>query len=198
MGDCCRCQASAAFCTGRSDVRKATKAPGDQQKEVIRLPCVPSERGHSAVIDACRHLRSSLSATSQGASQPARRPGHPPYVDVRRTFSARGPFGPWPTSKSTESPSRRSLIPSPCTALWWKKYSFPPASLIKPKPLSVRSVLIVPVIAPPAPATSFRRLRSSLTTGATSSAHPPPVFKFRKHSTVACRWDTWIARFPRA
>ena len=38
-------------------------------------------------------------------------------VDVRRTFSARGPFGPSPTSNSTESPSRRSLIPSPCTAL---------------------------------------------------------------------------------
>jgi hypothetical protein len=32
-------------------------------------------------------------------------------VEVRRTFSARGPFGPWPTSNSTLSPSRRSAMP---------------------------------------------------------------------------------------
>ena len=35
------------------------------------------------------------------------------YVEVRRTLSARGPLGPLPISNSTESPSRRSLIPSP-------------------------------------------------------------------------------------
>ena len=35
------------------------------------------------------------------------------YVDVRLTFSARGPLGPSPTSNSTLSPSRRSSRPSP-------------------------------------------------------------------------------------
>lgn len=35
------------------------------------------------------------------------------YVDVRRTVSARGPFGPSPTVKSTESPSRSMSMPSP-------------------------------------------------------------------------------------
>jgi len=35
------------------------------------------------------------------------------YVEVRRTFSARGPLGPCATSNSTLSPSRRSAIPSP-------------------------------------------------------------------------------------
>jgi hypothetical protein len=35
------------------------------------------------------------------------------YVEVRRTFSARGPLGPSPTSNSTLSPSRKSAIPSP-------------------------------------------------------------------------------------
>jgi hypothetical protein len=44
-----------------------------------------------------------------------------PYVDVRRTLSARGPFGPSPTSNSTLSPSRRLSIVSPQTALPWKK-----------------------------------------------------------------------------
>ena len=66
------------------------------------------------------------------------------YVDVRRTFLARGPFGPSTTSNSTESPSRRSLIPSPKIADWWKKDSFPAESLINPKPLSTLSVRIVP------------------------------------------------------
>src|SRR6187401_2478307 len=71
------------------------------------------------------------------------------YVDVRRTFSARGPFGPWPTSNSTLSPSRRSSRPSPYTALWWKKYSFPASPLMNPNPLSTRNVRIFPVIIAP-------------------------------------------------
>ena len=53
-------------------------------------------------------LRCDLPAASSGAKIHAQRTS---YVDVRRTFSARGPFGPSPTSNSTESPSRnrRSL-----------------------------------------------------------------------------------------
>ena len=77
---------------------------------------------------------------------------------MRRTFSARGPFGPWPTSNSTLSPSRRSSSLSPKTALWWKKYSLPPSPLMNPNPLSVRNVRIFPVIITPRRSWIFARL----------------------------------------
>jgi hypothetical protein len=87
-----------------------------------------------------------------GGQRSRSRPAPPPgvrsatlQVDVRRTFSARGPFGPSPTSNSTLSPSRSLSSPSPYTALWWKKYSFPASSLMNPNPLSTRNVRIVPV-----------------------------------------------------
>ena len=42
--------------------------------------------------------------------------------DARATFSARGPFGPWPVWKVTASPSRSSSNETPVQADWWKKY----------------------------------------------------------------------------
>ena len=62
------------------------------------------------------------------------------------TFSARGPFGPWPTVNVTCSPSRIESNGVLVQADWWKKYSVPSGAAMKPKPLSVMR-LIVPVIA---------------------------------------------------
>jgi hypothetical protein len=63
-----------------------------------------------------------------------------------RTFSARGPLGPWPTVKDTRWPSRKSSNRTPTQPDWWKKYSVPSAAAMNPKPLSVFR-LIVPVVA---------------------------------------------------
>jgi hypothetical protein len=60
------------------------------------------------------------------------------------TFSARGPFGPWPVWKVTRWPSRSSSNEVPLTADWWKKYSLPSSAATKPNPLSLTNRLIVP------------------------------------------------------
>src|SRR5688572_19340402 len=62
---------------------------------------------------------------------------------IRRTFSARGPFGPRPSVNDTACPSRRSSNRTPSTFDVWKKMSDPDPVAMKPKPLSV-SRLIVP------------------------------------------------------
>src|SRR5687768_8078736 len=59
------------------------------------------------------------------------------------TFSAHGPFGPWPWVKETFWPSCSSSKLTPCRLLEWKNRSFAPPVLMNPKPLSV-NFLIVP------------------------------------------------------
>lgn len=54
-----------------------------------------------------------------------------------RTFSARGPFGPWPIVKVTAWPGDRSSNRVPLHAEWWKKYSVPSGVEMNPYPLSV-------------------------------------------------------------
>jgi hypothetical protein len=66
------------------------------------------------------------------------------YAVARATFSARGPFGPWPVWKVTASPSRSSSNETPLQADWWKKYSLPSGAATKPNPLSLTNRLIVP------------------------------------------------------
>ena len=61
------------------------------------------------------------------------------------TFSARGPFGPWPSVNVTLSPSRNESNGVLVHADWWKKYSTPSGAAMKPKPLSVMR-LIVPLV----------------------------------------------------
>src|SRR4249919_87794 len=72
---------------------------------------------------------------------------HGGVVQARVTCSARGPLGPWPFSNETDCPSRRSSKRTPSQADWWKKYSLPSWAATKPKPLSVTSRLIVPLVA---------------------------------------------------
>ena len=62
-----------------------------------------------------------------------------------RTFSARGPFGPWPIVNVTLSPSRIESNGVLVHADRWKKYSVPSAAAMKPKPLSVIR-LMVPLV----------------------------------------------------
>jgi hypothetical protein len=62
------------------------------------------------------------------------------------TFSARGPFGPWPRSNVTAWPSRMLSKGVLVHADWWKKYSLPSWAATNPNPLSLTIRLIVPVI----------------------------------------------------
>jgi hypothetical protein len=61
------------------------------------------------------------------------------------TFSARGPFGPWPRSNVTAWPSRMLSKGVLVHADWWKKYSLPSWAATNPKPLSLTIRLIVPL-----------------------------------------------------
>ena len=94
------------------------------------------------------------------AGAPAPQAPHPRTTAVRSltagcTFSARGPFGPWPTVKLTVCPSRMSSNRVLVQADWWKKYSVPSPAAMNPNPLSFTIRLIVPVIV--AIDLSFRR-----------------------------------------
>src|SRR5688572_1428217 len=63
----------------------------------------------------------------------------------RRTFSPRGPLGPWPRSNVTVCPSRNSSKCVWVQAELWKKYSVPSPARMKPKPLSETRRLMVPL-----------------------------------------------------
>jgi hypothetical protein len=62
---------------------------------------------------------------------------------MTRTFSARGPFGPRPSSYDTRCPSRRSSNLVPSTFDMWKNMSLPSPVSMNPNPFSV-SFLIFP------------------------------------------------------
>ena len=111
----------------------------------------------------CRCCRWSSSSSATGGSNAGKKKGRaearPPIMSgrpvgrpcpstlyARRTFSARGPFGPWPLSNVTAWPSRRLSNWTPLHADWWKKYSLPSLAATKPKPLSLTSRLIVPFV----------------------------------------------------
>src|SRR5688572_23443160 len=134
----------------------------------------PTSKGNSPAVATlftfcppgpdARTNRSSISR-SCGASVPSIAVTDPPPLRVDRTpvaraatgarlfgsaqagttFSARGPFGPWPTVNDTVSPSRMESNGLLVHADWWKKYSVPSGVAMKPKPLSVMR-LIVPVV----------------------------------------------------
>src|ERR1700677_426011 len=55
--------------------------------------------------------------------------GHCP---MGMTFSARGPFGPWPSVNDTRWPGWRSSNRAPSTADRWKKRSLPPPTSMNP------------------------------------------------------------------
>src|SRR6185437_8805756 len=76
---------------------------------------------------------------------PSYRRGRGSALYETRTFSARGPFGPWPLSKVTACPSRNWSKRVPWHAELWKKYSLPSSARMKPKPLSLTRRLIVPL-----------------------------------------------------
>jgi hypothetical protein len=59
-----------------------------------------------------------------------------------RTFSARGPLGPWPSSNETFCPSRKSSNRTPSTLDMWKKMSLPGEVSMNPKPRSVRRLIV--------------------------------------------------------
>jgi len=62
------------------------------------------------------------------------------------TLIALRPFGPFSTSKLTESPSARDLNPLPWMEEWWTKTSLPSSLVIKPKPLESLNHFTVPVV----------------------------------------------------
>ena len=79
------------------------------------------------------------------AAQPSKAtPQSGGYYQTSRTDSARGPFGPLPTSYSTTCPSLSSSIVTPWSAEWWKNRSLPRSPSMNPKPRSETNLLILP------------------------------------------------------
>ena len=124
---------------------------GDDGRTARDVPAEALQRGpRDRVPSTVRTMRAAGSYLPVGGAQ------------TGFTFSARGPFGPFPSVYSTAWPSWSRSKPSPSTDERWKKSS-PRSPVMNPNPLSDTSFLIVPCITQPFSGLRYLRALPPLT-----------------------------------